>query len=115
CDWEPSPKFQAFPGALYGGLIGCLLDCHCNWTAAMHLMQQNQLERLPCTVTAEHAIKYQRPTPTDGTIHLVARVGEPKTDRATIHGELHAGGKLCATCTSTFVAVREGHPAYHRW
>ena len=24
-------------------------------------------------------------------------------------------GKVCATCRGTFVAVKEGHPAYHRW
>jgi len=29
--------------------------------------------------------------------------------------ELTANGKVCATCRGTFVAVKEGHPAYHRW
>src|SRR5262249_42116676 len=36
-------------------------------------------------------------------------------DRATIEGSLSAGGKICATCRGVFVAVKEGHPAYHRW
>ena len=26
-----------------------------------------------------------------------------------------AGGKVCDTCRGVFVAVKEGHPAYHRW
>ena len=26
-----------------------------------------------------------------------------------------ANGKITATCRGTFVAVKEGHPAYHRW
>ena len=26
-----------------------------------------------------------------------------------------ANGKVTATCRGTFVAVKEGHPAYHRW
>ncbi|PYI47458.1 MAG: PaaI family thioesterase, partial [Verrucomicrobia bacterium] len=26
-----------------------------------------------------------------------------------------AGGKVCAICRGIFVAVKEGHPAYHRW
>ncbi|MGH8293461.1 MAG: PaaI family thioesterase, partial [Gammaproteobacteria bacterium] len=43
------------------------------------------------------------------------RVVESGTDRALIEGELHAGGKICATCRGTFVAVEPGHPAYHRW
>ena len=35
--------------------------------------------------------------------------------RAVIEAELYSGDKLCATCRGTFVAVKEGHPAYHRW
>lgn len=113
--WQPDPKYQAFPGALYGGLIGCLLDCHCNWTASYHLMNQNKLDSPPCTVTAEYSVKFLRPTPSDQLIELTAHVLEAKEDRATIYGELHAGGKLCATCKGTFVAVKPGHPAFHRW
>ena len=115
CEWQPLPKHQAFEGTLYGGLIGCLMDCHCNWTAAYHLMKQNDMDRIPCTVTAEYAVKFLRPTPTDTTVRLVAHVLEAKEDRATIHGELYAHDKLCATCKGTFVAVKPGHPAYHRW
>ncbi len=115
CYWEPSLKYQAMPGMLYGGLIGCLLDCHSNWTASWHLMQANGLDHPPCTVTSQHSIKYLRPTPVDQTIKLVAHVVDSKSDRATVHGELIVGDKVCATCESTFVAVKPDHPAYHRW
>jgi len=30
-------------------------------------------------------------------------------------GRLLAGGELCAACRGVFVAVKPGHPAYHRW
>ena len=30
-------------------------------------------------------------------------------------GTLTGDGKVCATCRGTFVAVKEGHPAFHRW
>jgi len=33
-EWIPQSKYEAFPGVLNGGIIGTLLDCHCNWTAA---------------------------------------------------------------------------------
>ena len=33
-EWTPQPHHEAFTGALNGGIIGTLLDCHCNWTAA---------------------------------------------------------------------------------
>jgi hypothetical protein len=28
---------------------------------------------------------------------------------------MEANGKVCATGDGLFVAVKEGHPAYHRW
>ncbi|MGI9088644.1 MAG: PaaI family thioesterase [Chthoniobacterales bacterium] len=114
-DWQPVKKYEAFPGVLNGGIIGTLLDCHCNWTASYHLMKAAGAERVPCTVTADYAIKLLRPTPTNDAVHLSARVIEARADRATVEGTLTAGGKICATCRGTFVAVKEGHPAFHRW
>jgi acyl-coenzyme A thioesterase PaaI-like protein len=114
-DWTPQPKYEAFPGVLNGGIIGTLLDCHCNWTAAYHLMKQSKAQSVPCTVTAEYSIKLLRPTPTNDLVYLAAKVIESTDDRATVDGTLTAGGKVCATCRGVFVAVKEGHPAFHRW
>jgi len=113
--WHARKHHEAFPGVLNGGIIGTLLDCHCNWTAAWHLMKKAGADTPPCTVTAEYAISLKRPTPTDGPIKLHARVISSTDDRAEVEGELIAGGKVCATCCGTFVAVKPGHPAYHRW
>ena len=115
-EWTPQQKYEAFPGVLNGGIIGTLLDCHCNWTAAYHLMQKSGADSPPCTVTADYAIKLLRPTPTDGAVSLTARVIDSSGDRATVEGTLFsAAGKACASCRGTFVAVKEGHPAFHRW
>jgi acyl-coenzyme A thioesterase PaaI-like protein len=114
-DWKAEPHHEAFPGMLNGGIIGALLDCHSNWTAAYHLMKKAGADHPPCTVTADYSIQLKRPTPTDGIIHLSAHVVDSKDDRATIEATLTAGGKVCATCRGTFVAVKPGHPAYHRW
>jgi uncharacterized protein (TIGR00369 family) len=115
-EWTPQQKYEAFPGVLNGGIIGTLLDCHCNWTAAYHLMQKSGAESPPCTVTADYSIKLLRPTPTDAPVRLSARVVDSTGDRATIEGTLFsAAGKACASCRGTFVAVKEGHPAFHRW
>ncbi len=113
--WTPSRHHEAYAGALSGGIIGTLLDCHCNWTAAYHLMKRSGASRPPCTVTAEYTIRLLRPTPTAAPVTLRARPVEIREDRAVVEGELQAGGKICATCRGTFVAVKEGHPAYHRW
>ncbi len=113
--WLPEPHHEAFPGMLNGGITGALLDCHGNWTAAWHLMRQSGAVTPPCTVTADFHVKLKRPTPTNGPIHLRAKVVESSEDRAVVEATLEAGGKITATCRGTFVAVKEGHPAYHRW
>lgn len=114
-EWKAEPHHEAFPGVVNGGIIGALLDCHSNWTTAHHLMQKQGLDHPPCTVTADYAIKLLRPTPSSATLHLVAKVVESSEDRATIEAKLLANDKVCATCRGTFVAVKPGHPAYHRW
>jgi acyl-coenzyme A thioesterase PaaI-like protein len=114
-EWQPKPEYEAFKGMLSGGIIGTLLDCHCNWAAAWHLMKRNGADRPPPTVTAEYTIKLFRPTPTDRPIKLVARVVESSADRATVEGELIAHERICATCRGIFVAVKPDHPAFHRW
>lgn len=113
--WRAQEYHQAYEGALSGGVIGTLMDCHSNWTATYHLMRRSGADAPPCTVTAEYQIKLRRPTPTDGEIEIVARPVEVGEDRAVIEAELTAGGKVCATSRGTFVAVKPGHPAYHRW
>lgn len=113
--WKAEPHHEAFPGVLNGGIIGALLDCHSNWTAAWAIMNHLKENHPPCTVTADYTIKLSRPTPTDAEIELEAKVVEVKDDRALIEAVLTAKGKACATCRGTFVAVKPGHPAYHRW
>lgn len=115
CEWQPQKHHEAYPGMLNGGIIGSLIDCHANWTAAWHLMRRAEADSPPCTVTAEFSVKLLRPTPTDSHVTLVARLVEAREDRAVVEAELVAGGKVCATGRGTFVAVKPGHPAYHRW
>ena len=113
--WRAEKFYEAYEGALSGGVIGTLMDCHSNWTAAHELMQRGGVDAPPCTVTAEYTITLKRPTPTDGEIVIVAHPVDVSQDRATIEAELRAGGKVCATSRGLFVAVKLGHPAYHRW
>lgn len=114
-DWMPQAHHEAFENVLNGGICGALLDCHLNWTAAYHLMQKAGASTPPCTVTAEYHVKLKRPTPMNQPVRLVAKVVESSADRAVVEGTLSSGGVVTATCKGTFVAVKEGHPAYHRW
>jgi len=114
-DFDPSPEHQAFPGVVNGGIIGALFDCHMNWTAAQAIMTDGNLDRFPVTVTADFHVRLRRPTPYPATLHLEAKETGVQGNRATIEAEMTVDDKVTATCTATFVAVEEGHPAYHRW
>ena len=89
----PSRTTKRFPGVLNGGIIGALLDCHSNWTAAYALMQARGEATPPCTVTAEFHVKLRHPTPTDVPLTLLARPvhisGGPSSSRP--EGSLHRG------------------------
>lgn len=114
--WKAEVEHEAFPNILNGGIVGTLLDCHSNWTAAYHLMKKNSLDKPPCTVTADFHVKLLRPTPTrEVELRIEAEVLESTTDRAKIFAQIIANGKVTATCEGNFVAVQPGHPAYHRW
>ena len=119
-EFSAEKHHEAFPGMVNGGIIGALLDCHSNWTACYALMKKAGSDAPPCTVTADFHVKLRAPTPSSQKIILKAKVAEMGEDRAKIDAQLFTlqpdgSEKLCATCTGTFVAVKEGHPAYHRW
>jgi acyl-coenzyme A thioesterase PaaI-like protein len=115
CDWRPEPHHLAFEGILNGGICGTILDCHSNWTAAWALMRERGEPSPPCTVTAEYHVKLRRPTPVEAALRLRARPVEMAGDKCIVEATLEVGDVVTATCRGTFVAVREGHPAFHRW
>lgn len=113
--FHPEEHHEAFPGMVNGGIIGSLLDCHSNWCAAYHLLRTRSLDTPPCTVTADFHVTLKRPTPMGVPLYLKAWVAHSEGDKVRIEATLIANEKVCATCVGTFVAVREGHPAFHRW
>ena len=114
-EWRPEKKYEAFVDVVNGGILGALLDCHCNWTAAYHLMRQAGDEKLPSTVTAEYTVTFLAPTPATQLLHLRAHVVDLGKRSARIEGHLAAEGTITATCRAAFVSVGPNHPAYHRW
>lgn len=113
--FTPSEEHQAFPGMINGGIIGSLMDCHGNWAAAIALMEARSEEHPPCTVTANYSIKLRRPTPFGVELEVIAKAIEIDGDKCKVEMTLTAEGKVCAIGEGLFVAVKEGHPAYHRW
>jgi acyl-coenzyme A thioesterase PaaI-like protein len=113
-DWTPESHHEAFPGVLNGGIIGALLDCHSNWTAAAHFMKRDGLAKPPTTVTAEFHVKLRKPTPSGASVRLRAHVAESSGRRASVDATLESGGEVTATCRGVFVAVGDDHVAAHR-
>ena len=114
-EYLPNETHQAFPGMINGGIIGTLLDCHGNWTAAIALMDEKNLLEPPCTVTASYSVILRRPTPLGENLIVTSQINEIDGDKVKVDLLLEAEGKVCASGTGLFVAVKEGHPAYHRW
>ena len=113
--FAPKSHHQAFQGMINGGIIGALLDCHMNWTAAWQLMIANESDVPPCTVTAEYKVGFKAPTPSETTLELEAWVVQSSQRKAIVEATLSAAGDVTATGHGIFVAVKEGHPAFHRW
>ena len=114
-EYLPNDSHQAFPGMINGGIIGTLLDCHGNWVAAIALMDEEGGENPPCTVTASYSINLRRPTPANSKLNIKGKVIEIKGKMVKVELEMKVEEKICATGEGTFVAIKEGHPAYHRW
>jgi len=115
CTFVPEPHHEAFPGMVNGGILGAVLDCHSNWAAAHSLMRARGANTPPCTVTADFHVKLRKPTPLDQPLMVRAAPVRIDGDRVVIEATLGPAGWVTATCTGTFVAVKEGHPAFHQW
>ena len=128
--FTPAAHHVAFEGIVNGGIISTLLDCHLNWTAAWHLMQKNGLPTPPCCVTAKYEVTFKAPTPIGVPLYLEAWVVESSERKAIVQGTIVPGNfsvpslatdeaesalEVTAAGLGTFVAVKPGHPAFHRW
>ena len=114
-EWTPGPQHAAFAGFASGGIVSVLLDCNGNWAAAYSLMRAGGLDKPPGTVTAEYTVRFIKPTPMSGPWQVRAWPTEIDDRKVRVEGDISAGGAKTATMSGLFVAVGEGHPAFHRW
>lgn len=115
CDWTPEPHHEATAGMLNGGIVGALMDCHGNWTAAHHLMRRDGLERPPTTVTGDFHVRLKKPTPSNQPLRMAARAVSSEGRKVKVAVEMTSGGEVTATCDATYFAVKPDHPAARRW
>lgn len=96
--WTPGPEHSNGEGAVCGGVLGTILDCHAAATAA---------HALPAAaVTKQFAIEFVAPAPMQA-LDLVARVVDLRARSAEIEAVASAGGEACARFRGVFVIPRE--------
>ncbi|MEP7291041.1 MAG: PaaI family thioesterase [Chloroflexota bacterium] len=108
--FEPQAKFTSgFKGALYGGLIASLIDCHSNWTAMAFGYRAEGREPgskpVIVSVTGTLGVKYLKPTPLDQTIHLRAWVEGEVGRKTRVLCELGTTDTVTAMGDSVFIRV----------
>lgn len=114
-EWTPRPEHEAFEGIVNGGILGTLIDCHANWTAIAALIARDGLAAAPSSVTAELAVTYRRPTPSNVPVRVVGRAVGRDGGRVTVEALVLSGELVTARGRATFVVVGPDHPAYGRW
>eukprot|EP00958_Prasinococcus_capsulatus_P011705 scaffold1167_cov418-Prasinococcus_capsulatus_cf.AAC.18 len=83
-DFVAEATHQGFPGVVCGGILGCLVESHGNWTAALAMMDEAKLSAPPLTVTASFQVDCLKPTPIDRELKLISHVTEMNSKRAKV-------------------------------
>ncbi len=108
CRFTPEPFHTAVPGAVYGGLIASLVDCHGTGAAAeaAYRAAGRPLGSEPPLrfVTGSLRVDYRRPTPIGEELVLRARAAEITERRVRVRITVEAGGMV--TAEGEVVAVR---------
>jgi acyl-coenzyme A thioesterase PaaI-like protein len=112
CHFTPkSYHTGGFPGSVYGGLIGSLMDCHAAATAAAARLREDGFslgdQSLSRFVTASLKVDFLRPTPMGKVLELRGRVKEIKVRKAIVVITLSAEGKVCAQGEAVMVQLSE--------
>jgi acyl-coenzyme A thioesterase PaaI-like protein len=108
--WQPQPFHLAFPGALCGGIIATLIDCHATNTANAAAYKAEGLDigsqPLKGYVTGSLSVRFLKPTPVDKPVTLRARVKEIQGRKITVTCSLFSGDTECATGEVVAIKVK---------
>jgi len=91
------------------------MDCQGNWAATYALIKSRGLSFAPGTVTSEYTVKFLRPSLIDKQWRISAWATKIDGEKVSASGELKVDGVVTAKMTGLFIAVKESHPAFHRW
>jgi acyl-coenzyme A thioesterase PaaI-like protein len=99
CVFNPRPYHIAVPGYVYGGLLACVIDCHCACTAAamQYRAEGRSVGEGPLIVflTASLRVDYLRPTPLGVPLVVRASVTERKGRKAVVEATVATDEGVC--------------------
>jgi len=111
CRFMPKPYHTAIPGAVYGGLIASLIDCHATGTAAAaaYKAEGRSMDTQPPLrfVTASLKVDYLKPTPIGVELEIRGTIREIKGRKVVVSAVLSARGVPCAKGEVVCVQVPE--------
>ena len=110
--FTPQPYHTGWPGAVYGGLLASLIDCHSIGTsiAAMYQAEGREPGTAPmiqCVTGTLHVV-YLRPTPIDAELTLRARIKELTPRKAIVETSLTANSEECVRAEVIAVRLKQG-------
>ena len=99
CHFTPKSYHTAFPGALNGGIIATILDCHGLWTAMGYYIKHHkddiENETDVIYVTRKLTIEYLRKTSIGNELTIRGRVTSEEGRTANVLVELFDNSTLC--------------------
>jgi len=112
--FRPETYQEAFPGMLSGGIIGTFAGLSLQLDGGLPIDEEQRDGS--SALHGDGRLYHQAfAANADGPASRVARAGRGiACGSRNRRGRVIAHDKVCATCRGTFVAVKPGHPAYHR-
>ena len=112
CHFRPQPHHcAASTQVVHGGILACVVDCHCNCTAMANAYRELGREigsqpEIWC-VTASLTLNYRKPTPIGEELELLARVVRREGRKTWLSCTLSASTGVCVEAEMLAVQVRD--------
>ncbi len=120
CHFTPREEHTAFPGAVYGGLIASLIDCHSIGTAIAAFYTETgrdpETDQSITCVTGRLDISYKTPTPTGAELFLNAQIKELGERKAIVVCTLSANDieRASGEVVAVRIGSRDGVMGHHQ-
>ncbi len=99
--FTPGSQYTAIPGAVYGGLIASVLDCHGTASAAAFICKNENIPlESPLDVrcmTASLKVDYRQMTPLGAELEIKGKLKSISGRKVIVNLTLSANGQVCVT------------------